>query len=132
MTSSGALACERCGSPLETAERLGDYVRYQCPSCGYELEGTISFAHMMPREKWVSLRARWQGSGPSTKELRVLRELFPPFAQRSLSQLVQDLRQVTSLDLGRFVESQARDLEEEAHKRGLTVEVDDSLPTDHR
>jgi hypothetical protein len=125
-TSPRTSKCEKCGSTMGIVELRGDYLHARCRICGHAVEGMVArLPGILPDESWFYMRARWKGAVPSAAEIKVLRELFPDFRERGMAELVRALQQAPTVSLGRFVESRARELQEEALQRGLTVERDD-------
>jgi Zn ribbon nucleic-acid-binding protein len=93
---TGANLCPNCGAnAMVLRERRGHMEVYRCQACGWEAAGTSSPASEVPRleKDLMMFRLRLATQQPGLLEAKVLRQLLPEYADRSIAELKTSLRQ---------------------------------------
>jgi hypothetical protein len=118
--------CEKCASETwSVVARLGTLETWRCESCGQEETVHVFDPANEPQlpvnlEPVCRIVGRWI-SRPSTQQMSEIQASFPALRNVPISTLLHKAIAQSDIELGRFTESEMRNLRPLLHRLGLTA-----------
>jgi hypothetical protein len=119
--------CTNCGAEKwSLVERLGALETWRCESCGHEETVHVYDPRLDPKlppdlAPVFTLVARWL-SKPTARQISELQKLFPRLRSVSGVELMKKAHDQSTLELGRFIESEVSARVHQLESLGVEIE----------